>query len=56
MFESNIFQSFVWPIKIRIAAVEWTIKEGDSIAGGTIYHLADRMDAGAIVDARTGAS
>ncbi|MCP3466705.1 formyltransferase family protein [Bradyrhizobium sp. CCGUVB23] len=30
------------------AAVEWTIKEGDRIAGGTIYHLADRMDAGAI--------
>ena len=32
-----------------IAAVEWTIKEGDPITGGTIYHLADRMDAGAIV-------
>jgi len=32
-----------------LAAVEWTIKEGDSIAGGTVYHLADRMDAGAIV-------
>ncbi len=31
-----------------LAAVEWTIKEGDPIAGGTIYHLADRMDAGAI--------
>jgi len=31
-----------------IAAVEWTIKEGDPIAGGTIYHLADHMDAGAI--------
>jgi methionyl-tRNA formyltransferase len=31
-----------------MAAVEWTIKEGDPIAGGTIYHLADRMDAGAI--------
>jgi methionyl-tRNA formyltransferase len=31
-----------------IAAVEWTVKEGDPIAGGTIYHLADRMDAGAI--------
>ena len=30
------------------AAVEWTIREGDPIAGGTIYHLADRMDAGAI--------
>jgi len=31
-----------------IAAIEWTIKERDPIAGGTIYHLADRMDAGAI--------
>ena len=31
-----------------IAAVEWTIKEGDPIAGGSIYHLAPRMDAGAI--------
>src|SRR6201987_6107301 len=31
-----------------LAAVEWTIKERDPIAGGTIYHLADRMDAGAI--------
>ena len=29
-------------------AVEWTIKEGDPIAGGSVYHLADRMDAGAI--------
>ena len=31
-----------------IAAVEWTIQEGDPIAGGSIYHLAERMDAGAI--------
>ncbi|MBS0320961.1 MAG: methionyl-tRNA formyltransferase [Proteobacteria bacterium] len=31
-----------------IAAVEWTLRAGDAIAGGTIYHLADRMDAGAI--------
>jgi methionyl-tRNA formyltransferase len=31
-----------------MAAVEWTIREGDPIAGGTIYHLAERMDAGAI--------
>ncbi|TAL77662.1 MAG: methionyl-tRNA formyltransferase [Beijerinckiaceae bacterium] len=31
-----------------IAAVEWTIKEGDPIAGGSIYHLAERMDAGAV--------
>jgi methionyl-tRNA formyltransferase len=31
-----------------LAAVEWTIREGDPIAGGSVYHLADRMDAGAI--------
>ena len=31
-----------------IAAVEWTIREGDPIAGGSVYHLADRMDAGGI--------
>jgi len=31
-----------------LAAVEWTIREKDPIAGGTVYHLADRMDAGAI--------
>jgi methionyl-tRNA formyltransferase len=28
--------------------VEWTILEGDPIAGGSVYHLADTMDAGAI--------
>ena len=31
-----------------IAAVEWTILEGDAVAGGSIYHLADGWDAGAI--------
>jgi methionyl-tRNA formyltransferase len=31
-----------------IAAVEWTIRERDPIAGGSIYHLAERMDAGAV--------
>ena len=31
-----------------IAAVEWTVTCGDPIAGGSIYHLAERMDAGAI--------
>jgi len=31
-----------------IAAVEWTIMEGDPIAGGTVYHLADGWDAGAV--------
>jgi methionyl-tRNA formyltransferase len=31
-----------------MAAVEWTIREGDPISGGTVYHLADQMDAGAI--------
>src|SRR5262249_3934806 len=32
----------------RLPAVEWTIQESGPIAGGTVYHLADRMDAGAI--------
>ncbi len=31
-----------------IAAIEWTIKEGDPIAGGSVYHLADGWDTGAI--------
>jgi len=31
-----------------IAAVEWTILEGDPIAGGSVYHLAEGWDAGAI--------
>lgn len=31
-----------------IAAVEWTILAGDPIAGGSVYHLADGWDAGAI--------
>jgi methionyl-tRNA formyltransferase len=31
-----------------IAAVEWTIKSGDAIAGGSVYHLGDSMDAGLI--------
>ena len=31
-----------------IAAVDWTIRCGDPIAGGSIYHLAERMDAGAV--------
>jgi methionyl-tRNA formyltransferase len=31
-----------------IAAIEWTIMEGDPIAGGSVYHLADGWDAGAI--------
>ncbi|MHB0919354.1 MAG: ACT domain-containing protein [Thiomonas delicata] len=31
-----------------IAAVEWTLLEGDPIAGGSVYHLADGWDAGAI--------
>jgi methionyl-tRNA formyltransferase len=31
-----------------MAAIEWTIREGDPIAGGSIYHLAERMDAGPI--------
>lgn len=31
-----------------IAAVEWTIKLRDPIAGGTVYHLSEGMDEGAI--------
>src|SRR6195952_5679191 len=31
-----------------IAAVEWTILEGDAVAGGSVYHLADGWDAGPI--------
>ncbi len=31
-----------------IAAVEWTVLAGDPIAGGTVYHLADGWDAGAV--------
>src|SRR5487761_2087362 len=31
-----------------IAAIEWTVLEGDPIAGGSVYHLADGWDAGAI--------
>lgn len=31
-----------------MAAIEWTIKERDPIAGGSIYHLAERMDAGPV--------
>jgi methionyl-tRNA formyltransferase len=31
-----------------MAAVESTVKEGDPVAGGTIYHLADKLDAGPI--------
>ncbi len=31
-----------------IAAVEWTVLSGDAIAGGSVYHLAEGWDAGAI--------
>ena len=31
-----------------IAAVEWTIKCGDPIAGGSVYHLSDSLDGGMI--------
>jgi hypothetical protein len=33
---------------IAASRVEWTILEGDPIAGGSVYHLADGWDAGAI--------
>jgi methionyl-tRNA formyltransferase len=42
------FHPSLLPRHRGMAAVEWTIKEGDPIAGGTIYHLAEQMDAGAI--------
>jgi methionyl-tRNA formyltransferase len=42
------FHPSLLPRHRGMAAVEWTIKEGDAIAGGSIYHLAERMDAGAI--------
>lgn len=29
-----------------IAAVEWTIRSGDAVAGGSVYHLSDNLDAG----------
>jgi methionyl-tRNA formyltransferase len=31
-----------------IAAIEWTMKCRDPIAGGTVYHLSETMDGGAI--------
>jgi methionyl-tRNA formyltransferase len=42
------FHPSLLPRHRGIAAVEWTVREKDPIAGGTIYHLAERMDAGAI--------
>lgn len=42
------FHPSLLPRHRGIAAVEWTIRENDPIAGGTVYHLAERMDAGAI--------
>ncbi len=42
------FHPSLLPRHRGIAAVEWTIRSGDPIAGGSIYHLAERMDAGAI--------
>jgi methionyl-tRNA formyltransferase len=42
------FHPSLLPRHRGMAAIEWTIKAGDPIAGGSIYHLAERMDAGAI--------
>ena len=42
------FHPSLLPRHRGIAAIEWTIKSGDPIAGGSIYHLSERMDAGAI--------
>ena len=30
-------------------AVKWTVRFGDTVAGGTIYELSDKVDGGAIV-------
>ena len=29
-------------------AIRWTIRDGDKVTGGTVYHLSDRTDAGPI--------
>ena len=42
------FHPSLLPRHRGIAAVEWTILEGDAVAGGSVYHLADGWDAGAI--------
>lgn len=42
------FHPSLLPRHRGIAAVEWTIRAGDAIAGGTVYHLAEHMDGGAI--------
>jgi methionyl-tRNA formyltransferase len=42
------FHPSLLPRHRGMAAIEWTVREGDPIAGGTIYHLAERMDSGAI--------
>src|SRR5216683_7407208 len=42
------FHPSLLPRHRGMAAIEWTIKAGDPIAGGSIYHLAEKMDAGAI--------
>jgi methionyl-tRNA formyltransferase len=47
-FHPSLLPRQLLPRHRGIAAVEWTIREGDPIAGGSIYHLAERMDAGAI--------
>jgi methionyl-tRNA formyltransferase len=42
------FHPSLLPRHRGIAAVEWTMKCRDPIAGGTIYHLTETMDGGAI--------
>ena len=42
------FHPSLLPRHRGIAAVEWTILSGDPIAGGSVYHLAQGWDAGAI--------
>lgn len=29
-------------------AIRWTVRDGDKVTGGTVYHLSDRTDAGPI--------
>ena len=42
------FHPSLLPRHRGIAAIEWTILEGDPVAGGSVYHLSDGWDAGAI--------
>ncbi|RYE92721.1 MAG: formyl transferase, partial [Oxalobacteraceae bacterium] len=45
---SIVHSTAAMPRHRGIAAVEWTILEGDPVAGGSVYHLSHGWDAGAI--------